>query len=64
VTIGWVDTGNEGDNLRILKEQNVTKKLATDVLQITFLGYTGFRFPVAHYPTDGVIYLDNEKLFC
>lgn len=52
--IGWVDTGDEGDNLRILKEQNVTKKLATDVLQITFLGYTGFRFPVAHYPTDGV----------
>jgi hypothetical protein len=25
--IGWVDTGDEGDNLRILKEQNVTKKL-------------------------------------
>jgi predicted TIM-barrel fold metal-dependent hydrolase len=39
--IGWVDTGNEGDNLRILKEQNVTKKLATDVLQkYNILGIT------------------------
>ncbi|XP_052065893.1 uncharacterized protein LOC127705600 [Mytilus californianus] len=31
-----------------------SRKLATDVLQITFLGYTGFRFPIAHFQTDGV----------
>ena len=30
------------------------QKLATDVLQLTFIGYTGFRFPFAHFPTYGV----------
>lgn len=52
--VGWIDTGSEAENLRIVKENKVSRKLATDVLQITFLGYTGFRFPIAHYPTDGV----------
>ena len=52
--IGWIDTGEESESLRIVKENSVTKKLATDVLQLTFLGYTGFRFPIANFPTDGV----------
>ncbi|CAG2223976.1 unnamed protein product [Mytilus edulis] len=52
--VGSIDTGSEAENLRIVKENKVSRKLATDVLQITFLGYTGFRFPIAHYPTDGV----------
>lgn len=28
--------------------------LATEVFQVSFLGFTGFRFPVAHYPTEGI----------
>ena len=28
------------------------KKLANYVLQFVFLGYTGFRFPVAHFGTN------------
>lgn len=52
--IGWVDTGEECQNLRIIKDNKVEQKLATEVLQVTFLGHTGFRFPLVHYPTDGI----------
>lgn len=52
--IGWVDTGDECQNLKIIKDNQIQKKLATDVLQITFIGHTGFRFPIVQYPTDGV----------
>lgn len=52
--VGWVDTGEEGKNLRIIKEGSVTQKLANEAFQVVFLGYTGFRFPVYHCPTSGV----------
>ncbi|PIK38809.1 hypothetical protein BSL78_24364 [Apostichopus japonicus] len=32
----------------------VSKELATEVLQVYFLGYTGFRWPICHFPTCGV----------
>ncbi|CAC5382466.1 unnamed protein product [Mytilus coruscus] len=38
--VGWVDTGDEGESLKILKEKTVNKTLATEVLQVSFLGYT------------------------
>ena len=51
--IGWVDcAGDEGDNLRILKDGKVERHLAQHVLQVTFVGYSGFRFPICHFPTD------------
>ncbi|KAJ8017433.1 hypothetical protein HOLleu_45163 [Holothuria leucospilota] len=52
--VGWVDCGPEATNMRILKEGDVTQKVASDVLQIYFLGYTGFRWPICHFPTTGV----------
>lgn len=52
--IGWVDTGEENRHANILKTNAMQVKLATHVLQIVFLGYTGFRFPVCHFPTTGV----------
>ncbi|KAK3091321.1 hypothetical protein FSP39_018905, partial [Pinctada imbricata] len=52
--VGWIDTGDEGQDIRILKEGTVQQTLATEVFQVYFLGYTGFRFPVAHYPTGGI----------
>jgi hypothetical protein len=52
--IGWVDTGEDCQNLRIIKDNKVEQKLATEVLQVTFLAHTGFRFPLVHYPTDGI----------
>ena len=52
--VGWVDTGEEAFNLAQLKSDGLNRKLASHVLQIIFIGYTGFRFPVAHFPTDCV----------
>lgn len=52
--IGWIDTGNEGRDLKILREGNLKRKLATEVFQIIFFGYTGLRFPVYHCPSAGI----------
>lgn len=52
--IGWVDTGEENMHATVLKKNALQASLATHVLQIVFIGYTGFRFPVCHYPTKGV----------
>jgi hypothetical protein len=51
---GWVDTGEEAFNWSLLKSGEMSRKLASHVLQVTFLGYTGFRFPLVHFPTDCV----------
>lgn len=59
--IGWVDTGEEAGIVHMLKEKEVKQTLATSVLQISFLGYTGFRFPITYYPTNGVT---ASELFC
>lgn len=52
--VGWVDTGAEGRDMRVLKEGGVKQKLANEAFQVVFLGYTGFRFPVYHCPTAGI----------
>ena len=52
--IGWIDTGEENLHAKILKEKTMKSTLATHVLQVMFVGYTGYRFPVCHYPTCGV----------
>lgn len=52
--IGWVDTGEEGNSLRTIRFGKIEQTIATQVIQVTFLGYTGFRFPLCHYPTCGV----------
>ena len=44
--IGLVDLGDENENI-----ENSKPQLANHVLQYVFHGLTGFRFPVAHYPT-------------
>jgi hypothetical protein len=52
--IGWVDTGLESYNLEVMKKESVERQLASSCLQLVFLGYTGFRFPFANFPTKGV----------
>jgi hypothetical protein len=52
--IGWIDTGEENLHAKILKENTMKSTLATHVLQVMFVGYTGLRFSVCHYPTCGV----------
>ncbi len=52
--VGFVDTGSEAADLRRLKNKDDKQELAHDALQLIFHGYTGFRFPFAHFPTSGV----------
>ena len=50
---GFLDSGKEGNLSHMLRAGNQDKKVATHVLQMFFLGVTGFRFPIAHFLTDG-----------
>ncbi|KAK3085261.1 hypothetical protein FSP39_000805 [Pinctada imbricata] len=54
VLIGWIDMGEESFNLKVLKDNEVKPELANEVLQVSFVGFTGFRFPICHFPTAGV----------
>ena len=47
--VGFVDTGHKGNFLCALQSTNPTDTLAKQVWQVYFTGFTGFRFPVAHY---------------
>lgn len=47
--IGWVDMGEEAFLTQVMKTGTVKRELATDALQLVYLGHTGFRFPVAHF---------------
>jgi hypothetical protein len=44
------------ENISALYDNRTTNetKLPEKVLQLLFTGVTGFRFPVAHYPTNGM----------
>ena len=48
--IGFVELCEESKYINTLMGHH-TLKLATHVLQLLFLGITGFRFPIAHFPT-------------
>lgn len=54
IIIGWIDLGEEAQNLRVMKDQAVIQRLASEVKQLTFVGFTGFRFPIFHFPTRGI----------
>ena len=48
--VGFVDLGDECENLNILLNKK-SKKLANHVLLFHYLGNNGFRFPFVHFPT-------------
>lgn len=48
--IGFVELCEESQFINTLMGHH-SFKLATHVLQLLFLGVTGFRFPIAHFPT-------------
>ena len=52
--VGFTDLGEEGDLCHSLRKGNCNKTLGNHVLQLLFLGITGFRFPFAHFVTDNV----------
>ena len=49
--IGFADCGKESANMQSIRLGQEKQKLANHVLLFQFLGYTGFRFPIAHFPT-------------
>lgn len=52
--VGFTDLGNEGDLCHTLRKGSSEQKLGTYILQLLFLGLSGFRFPFAHFVTDGI----------
>lgn len=51
---GLLDVGEEGCSCHTIRTGKGEKILGTHALQLVFLGVTGFRFPFAHFITDGV----------
>ena len=51
VLVGFVELEGPLRNLEVWRKDTPQRELATNVLQYIFLGSTGFRFPIAHYPT-------------
>ena len=49
--VGFTDMGPEAEHIKTLKSGNHEKTVADHVLQITFVSFSGFRFPFAHFPT-------------
>lgn len=48
---GFTDLGDESALVESIKTKTSEVKLATHVLQYVFLGFSGFRFPICHFPT-------------
>ena len=53
-TEGLVDLGEACADMKKMNTQKDDLKLAKYILQFIYLGFDGFRFPVAFYPTGGV----------
>ena len=49
--IGFTDCSPESIIFEQIKSNKKERTLATHVLQLVFLGFTGFRFPFAHFPS-------------
>ena len=60
--VGFTDIG-EGDLCHSLRKGNCNKSLGYHILQLLFLGVTGFRFPFAHFITDNIQASEQYALF-
>lgn len=49
---GFTEISEESNFMEQIKSGKQEIKLGTHVLQFVFLGFTGFRFPLFHYPTN------------
>lgn len=49
--IGFTECSPESIIFEQIKSNKKERTLATHVLQLVFLGFTGFRFPFAHFPS-------------
>ena len=48
--VGLVETLDGSRSMKVIQQGNNAQTMATHVFQIIFLGITGFRFPIAHFP--------------
>ncbi|XP_053408959.1 uncharacterized protein LOC123565639 [Mercenaria mercenaria] len=60
---GLMDVGEEGNLCNTLRKGKNEKILGTHALQFVFLGVNGFRFPFAHFISDGVQVPELYPLF-
>ena len=49
--VGSADYGHDGNHIEVIRKGQKSLSLASHVLQLEFLGHTGFKFPLAHFPT-------------
>ncbi|WAR31638.1 LOW QUALITY PROTEIN: hypothetical protein MAR_034180 [Mya arenaria] len=47
--VGFTVNGVEGDHCHTIRTGTSDKQLGTHILQLLFLGITGFRFPIAYF---------------
>ena len=59
--VGLSDVGEEGNLSNMLRKGKQERTVGTHALQLVFLGVTGFRFPIAHFISDGV---QAPELYC
>ena len=60
---GFVDVGDEGNSNLILRKGKNERTIGTHALQFVFLGLSGFRFPIAHFVSDGIQPSELDPLF-
>ena len=56
--VGFVDQGDESENLRKITKRSSVRELVNRVLLMQFVGFTGFRFSIAHFATRKVTAAD------
>ena len=60
---GFVNLGDEGNNIENLRSGVKSKTTGTHILQLMFTGITGFRFPFAHFISNNVNACELYSLF-
>jgi hypothetical protein len=60
---GLLDIGDEANALHVIRTGKNDKVIGTHALQMIFLGNSGFRFPFAHFITDGIQAPELHSLF-
>ena len=60
---GFKEVTDESEFIESILNGKKEIKLATHVLQFVFLGFTGFRFPLFHFPTEQASALELYLLF-
>ena len=63
IILGSVDMGTTNNNINVIIDQTQKVKMATHCLQITYHGFTGFRWPVAYYASETACAYQINNIF-